>query len=46
VVLTASLIHRTSAESPDGDDEIKAMLQELLARTEAGDQPGGRTGPA
>jgi hypothetical protein len=34
VVLTAYLIHRNSAESPDGDDETKAMLQELLARTE------------
>lgn len=34
VALTAHLIHRNSAESPDGDDELKAMLEELLARTE------------
>ncbi|GAA4410072.1 DUF6766 family protein [Actinokineospora soli] len=34
VLLTAYLIHRNSAESPDGDDELKAMLEELLARTE------------
>lgn len=37
VVLTCYLIHRNSAESPDGDDETKAMLQELLARTEPED---------
>ncbi len=33
VALTAMLIHRNSAESADGDDEIKAMLEELLDRT-------------
>ncbi len=33
VALTAVLIHRNSAESADGDDEIKAMLEELLDRT-------------
>lgn len=33
VLLTAYLIHRDSAESADGDDELKAMLQELLDRT-------------
>ncbi len=33
VLLTADLIHRNSAESADGDDELKAMLQELLDRT-------------
>jgi hypothetical protein len=33
VTLTAHLIHRGSAESPDGDDELKAMVEELLART-------------
>ncbi|GGS60256.1 DUF6766 family protein [Actinokineospora fastidiosa] len=41
VLLTAYLIHRNSAESPDGDDETKAMLQELLDRTEPGKQDGG-----
>jgi len=40
VVLTVHLIQRNSAESPDGDDELKAMLQELLDRTEPG---GGET---
>jgi hypothetical protein len=44
VVLTAYLVHRNSAESPDSDDEIKAMLEELLARTEPTDRRGGRTG--
>jgi hypothetical protein len=34
VALTAYLIHRNSAESADGDDEVKAMLQELLTRTD------------
>lgn len=34
VLLTAHLIHRNSAESPDGDDELKGMLAELLERTE------------
>ncbi|UVS79299.1 DUF6766 family protein [Actinokineospora sp. UTMC 2448] len=28
-------------QSPDGDDETKAMLQELLDRTEPGKQDGG-----
>jgi hypothetical protein len=43
VVLTGYLIHRNSAESPDSDDEIKAMLEELLARTEPGERRGERT---
>jgi Domain of unknown function (DUF6766) len=38
VALTAHLIHRNSAESPDGDDETRAMLEELLARTEPSDR--------
>jgi hypothetical protein len=42
VALTAVLIHRNSAESADGDDELKAMLTELLSRTEPGT---GRPGP-
>jgi hypothetical protein len=37
VALTAVLIHRNSSESADGDDEIKAMLEELMARTEPSD---------
>lgn len=42
VMLTAYLIHRNSAESADGDDEIKAMLAELLERTEPdGGTPSG-----
>jgi hypothetical protein len=41
VVLTAYLIHRGSAESPDGDDELKAMLEELLARTEPAKEEAG-----
>lgn len=36
-MLTTYLIHRSSAESPDGDDEIKAMLQELPTRTKSGE---------
>lgn len=43
VALTAVLIHRNSAESADGDDEIKAMLEELLARTESSDAESVRT---
>lgn len=42
VVLTAMLIHRDSAESADGDDEMTAMLEELLERTahlESGQPP-------
>jgi hypothetical protein len=35
VALTAYLFHRNSAERADGDDETKAMVQELLARTRA-----------
>lgn len=48
VVLTAYLIHRNSAESPDGDDETKAMLEELLARTDkrTAEEPVRPTAPA
>ena len=46
VALTAYLIHRNSAESADGDDETKAMLQELLARTEPSDRQADRVPPA
>ena len=46
VTLTAYLIHRSSAESADGDDETKAMLQELLARTEAREPDADRVPPA
>jgi len=43
VALTAVLIHRNSADSADGDDEIKAMLEELMARTEPSDAHAVRT---
>jgi hypothetical protein len=43
VLLTAHLIHRSSAESPDSDDETKAMLEELLARTERADDRAKET---
>jgi len=46
VVLTALFIHRNSAESADGDDELKAMLEELLARTESMDAKSGDAQPA
>jgi hypothetical protein len=46
VLLTAYLIHRGSAESPDGDDETKAMLEELLARTERSDERARESNPA
>jgi len=46
VLLTAYLIHRGSAESPDGDDETKAMLEELLARTERSDDAKVTVNPA
>jgi hypothetical protein len=45
VLLTAHLIHRGSAESPDADDETKAMLEELLARTERTDDRVKETKP-
>jgi hypothetical protein len=41
VTLTVHLIHRGSAESADGDDELKAMLTELLERQDAA---AGRSG--
>jgi len=46
VTLTTYLIHRNSAESVDGNDEIKAMLEELLARTEPSDPHSPRVPPA
>jgi hypothetical protein len=46
VLLTAHLIHRNSAESPDGDDETKAMLEELLARTERSEDRAKEAKPA
>jgi hypothetical protein len=46
VLLTAHLIHRNSAESADGDDETKAMLEELLARTEPSDDRAKQTNRA
>lgn len=35
VVLTAYLIYKGSVESKDGDEELKAMVQELLDRDRA-----------
>ena len=42
IVLTASLIHRGSHESKDGEDEMKAALGRIERRLDAMGAPGSR----